>query len=134
MGSSSSTDRSSRSGAGAERVGAEGCYRGRRRPVEGHLGDGDALPRVLGHLGQTGLAQPLPQARLVEEPAQGDLQGQRVAGGTSKPASPTTSGSEPLALATTGTPDAWASTATRPNCSIQLGSGTEGTANTSNWG
>ena len=42
-------------------------------------------------------------------------------GGTSSPSSPTTSGSAPLALATTGTPDAWASTTTLPNCSTHPG-------------
>ena len=52
-------------------------------------------------------------------------------GGTSRPSSPTTSGRAPLALATTGMPDAWASTTTRPNCSSHPGMGTEGTARTS---
>ncbi|OLT54163.1 hypothetical protein BJF88_10410 [Cellulosimicrobium sp. CUA-896] len=52
-------------------------------------------------------------------------------GGTSSPASPTTSGRAPVAVATTGTPHAMASTATRPNCSTQPGVSRDGTARTS---
>ena len=51
--------------------------------------------------------------------------------GTSRPASPTTSGRAPVSLATTGTPHAIASTTTRPNCSNQPGVGKDGTASTS---
>ncbi len=53
------------------------------------------------------------------------------AGSTRMPAVATTSGMAPDALATTGTPAAIASTATRQNCSRQPGHGSDGTATTS---
>jgi hypothetical protein len=50
------------------------------------------------------------------------------------PPSPTTSGSAPERDATTGTPDAIASTATRQNCSVQSVVGSDGMTTTSNRG
>ena len=47
---------------------------------------------------------------------------------TRSPAPPTTSRNAPSSLAITGTPDAIASTATRPNCSTHLGVRNDGTA------
>ena len=51
--------------------------------------------------------------------------------GTTMPAPPTTAGSAPASLDTTGTPQAIASIATRPNCSVHDGVGNDGTASTS---
>ena len=99
--------------------------------VEREMRLGDRDPGEAGRTGASTFAQLPAPLRMSSQLQQGAPERHRVAGGTSMPASPTTSGRDPEAEATTGTPLAIASTATRQNCSCHRGVGREGTARAS---